>query len=262
MPLAEVNGVRIEYRMDVSANLPVVLLSNSLSTTFQMWDGQMNALVDRFSVLRWNKRGHGASSAPPPPYTLRQLTEDVRGLLSVLDIDRVHFVGLSTGGAIGQLFAATYPEMTRTLTLCDTSSYVPPEVWDSRIANARANGMEGVADASMERWFTPEFRCREPRIVERFRQMVLETDIDGYIGCASSLKQRMLKPLLKTIEAPTHVIVGAEDPSTPVSHSEILHREIPNSELTIIPDAAHISNAAQPEAFNRALRTFLDRHSP
>ena len=115
MPSAEVNGVRIEYRMDVSADLPVVLLSNSLSTTFQMWDGQMNALVDRFSVLRWNKRGHGASSAPPPPYTLRQLTEDVRGLLSVLDIDRVHFVGLSTGGAIGQLFAATYPEMTRTL---------------------------------------------------------------------------------------------------------------------------------------------------
>ena len=56
MPLAEVNGVRIEYRMDVSADLPVVLLSNSLSTTFQMWDGQMNALVDRFSVLRWNKR--------------------------------------------------------------------------------------------------------------------------------------------------------------------------------------------------------------
>ena len=201
MPLVEVNGVRIEYRMDVSADLPVVLLSNSLSTTFQMWDGQMKALVDRFSVLRWNKRGHGASSAPPPPYTLRQLTEDVRGLLSVLDIDRVHFVGLSTGGAIGQLFAATYPEMTRTLTLCDTSSYVPPEVWDSRIANARANGMEGVADASMERWFTPEFRRREPRIVERFRQMVLETDIDGYIGCASSLKQRMLKPLLKTIRS-------------------------------------------------------------
>ena len=69
MPLAEVNGVRIEYRMDVSADLPVVLLSNSLSTTFQMWDGQMNALVDRFSVLRWNKRGHGASSAPPPTLT-------------------------------------------------------------------------------------------------------------------------------------------------------------------------------------------------
>ena len=92
--------------------------------------------------------------------------------------------------------------------------------------------------------------------------MVLETNIDGYIGCASSLKQRMLKPLLKTIEAPTHVIVGAEDPSTPVSHSKILHRGIPKSELTIIPDAAHISNAAQPEAFNGALRTFLDRHSP
>lgn len=179
MPLAEVNGVRIEYRMDVSADLPVVLLNNSLSTTFQMWDGQMNALVDRFSVLRRNKRGHGASSAPPPPYTLSQLTEDVRGLLSVMDIDRVHFVGLSTGGAIGQLFAATYPEMTRTLTLCDTSSYVPPKVWDSRIANARANGMEGVVDASMERWFTPEFRRDKPRIVERFRQMVLETDIDG-----------------------------------------------------------------------------------
>ncbi|MEC8174747.1 MAG: alpha/beta hydrolase, partial [Pseudomonadota bacterium] len=70
---------------------------------------------------------------------------------SVLDIDRVHFVGLSTGGAIGQLFAATYPEMTRTLTLCDTSSYAPSEVWDSRIANARANGMEGFVDASMER---------------------------------------------------------------------------------------------------------------
>ncbi|MDP7392317.1 MAG: 3-oxoadipate enol-lactonase, partial [Alphaproteobacteria bacterium] len=123
-------------------------------------------------------------------------------------------------------------------------------------------GMEGVADVSMGRWFTPEFRRREPSIVERFRQMVLETNIDGYIGCASSLKQRMLKPLLKTIEAPTHVIVGAENPSTPISHSEILYREIPNTELNIIPDAAHISNAAQPEAFSKALRTFLDRNSP
>ena len=260
MPRIEVNGVELNYRFDGPEDAPVVVMSNSLSTSLEMWDWQLPALTDKYRTLRWDKRGHGGSAVTPPPYDLPMLVEDVRALMRGLGVERAHYVGLSTGGAIGQLFAIRYPEMVRSLVLCDTSSYVPPDVWDGRMANAREGGMEAVARASMERWFTPAFRASRPEDVEVFRRMVTGTRMDGYIGCASALNQRMLRPLLKTIFAPTLVIVGADDPSTPVEHSEIIHREIEGSELVVIEDAAHISNVAQPEIFNRTLRTFLDRY--
>jgi len=260
MPRIEANGVELNYRFDGPDDAPVVVMSNSLSTSLEMWDWQLSALSDKYRMLRWDKRGHGGSAVTPPPYDLPMLVEDVRSLMLGLGVERAHFVGLSTGGAIGQLFAVRYPEMVRSLVLCDTSSYVPPEVWDGRMANAREGGMEAVARASMERWFTPAFRASRPEDVEIFRRMVTGTRMDGYIGCASALKQRMLRPLLKTISAPTLVIVGADDPSTPVEHSEIIHREIAGSELVMIEGAAHISNVGQPDIFNRILRAFLDQH--
>ena len=259
MPRIEANGVELNYRFDGPEDAPVVVMSNSLSTSLEMWDWQLSALTDKYRMLRWDKRGHGGSAVTPPPYDLPMLVEDVRALMLGLGVERAHYVGLSTGGAIGQLFAVRYPEMVRSLVLCDTSSYVPPEVWDGRMANARKGGMEAVARASMERWFKPAFRASRPEDVEIFRRMVTGTQMDGYIGCASALKQRMLQPLLKTISASALVIVGADDPSTPVEHSEIIHREIAGSELMVIANAAHISNVAQPDDFNRTLRTFLDR---
>lgn len=260
MPVVRVNGVNIDYRLDGPPDGPPVLFSNSLSTDHRMWDSQLTALVDKYHVIRWNKRGHGGSEATPPPYDLPLLAEDVRCLLEALGVARVHYVGLSTGGAIGQLFAATHPECVRSLVLCDTSSYVPADVWDSRMAVARQEGMEGVARASIERWFTPTFRQARPDVIAEFRGMIVSTALDGYLGCASALKQRMLGPLLGKISAPTLIVVGAEDPSTPVAHSEILQRGIEGAELAIIDGAAHISNAAQPEEFNRLLRKFLDAH--
>jgi 3-oxoadipate enol-lactonase len=260
VPKMEANGVELNYRFDGPENAPVVVMSNSLSTSLEMWDWQLPALTDKYRTLRWDKRGHGGSAATPPPYDLAMLVEDIRNLMLGLGVEQAHYVGLSTGGAIGQLFAIRYPEMISSLVLCDTSSYVPPDVWDGRMANARKGGMEAVAHASMERWFTPAFRASHPEDVGIFRRMVTRTRMDGYIGCASALKQRMLRPLLKTISAQTLVIVGADDLSTPVEHSEIIHREIEGSELVVIEDAAHISNVAQPDIFNRTLRTFLDHY--
>ena len=257
MPVVRANGIDIEIRLDCPTDGLPVILSNSLSTDHRMWDDQLPALADKYRVIRWNKRGHGGSEATLPPY---DLAEDVCCLMNVLGIERAHYVGLSTGGAIGQYLAATQPGRVDALVLCDTSSYVPAEVWDSRMAVARREGMEGVARASIERWFTPAFRQARPDVVAKFHAMIVNTELPGYIGCASALKQRMLGPLLGKISAPTLVVVGAEDPSTPVAHSEVIQRGIAGAELAVIDDAAHISNAAQPEEFNRLLRMFLDRH--
>ena len=260
MPAVQANGIDIEIRVDGPPNSFPVILSNSLSTDYRMWDDQLPALVDKYRVIQWNKRGHGGSEATLPPYDLPLLAEDVRCLMDALGIERAHYVGLSTGGAIGQYFAATQPGRVNALVLCDTSSYVPAEVWDSRMAVARREGMEGVARASIERWFTPAFRDARPDVVAKFHDMIVNTELPGYIGCASALKQRMLGPLLGKIAAPTLVVVGADDLSTPVAHSEVIQGGIAGAELVVIDDAAHISNAAQPEEFNRLLRTFLDRH--
>ena len=260
MPVVRANGIKIEFRLDGPPDGRPVILSNSLSTDYRMWDDQLPALVDKYRVIRWNKRGHGGSETTLPPYDLPLLAEDVRCLMDALGIERAHYVGLSTGGAIGQYFAATQPGRVNSLVLCDTSSYVPSEVWDSRMAVAREEGMEGVARASIERWFTPAFREARPDMIAKFHDMIVNTELAGYIGCASALKQCMLGPLLSKIAARTLIIVGADDPSTPVAHSEVIQRGIAGAELTVIDDASHISNAAQAEEFNRLLRTFLDRH--
>ena len=118
MPAFRANGIDIEIRVDGPPNSFPVILSNSLSTDYRMWDDQLPALVDKYRVIRWNKRGHGVARRPAAD-DLPLLAEDVRCFTDALGIERAHYVGLSTGGAIGQYFAATQPGRVNVLVLCD-----------------------------------------------------------------------------------------------------------------------------------------------
>ncbi len=254
------NNIEIHYELTGSAHAPVVVLSHSLGSAVTMWDPQVEALSSRFRVLRFDTRGHGRSSAPGGSYRLDQLTDDVVDLLAALDIDRVHWVGLSMGGMIGQGLALRYPERLNSLVLSDTMAVVTPEmqeVWLERINTAREQGMRALADATIERWFTEAFRRAHPEAVEPIRRQFIATPVSGYIGCCEAIRHLNYLPRLGEIKLPTLILVGAADPATPVSASEAMHRRMPASQLVVIPEAAHLSNVEQSGRYTELVQEFI-----
>jgi 3-oxoadipate enol-lactonase len=217
-------------------------------------------LEAHFRVLRYDTRGHGLSDAPAGPYTLKQLVDDAIAMLDALKIDQVHWIGLSMGGMIGQGLTLSRPERLKTLVLADTAAIIPAEaqpVWQERIDAARNGGMQAVAESTLERWFTPNYLKNNLPETDRIRQLILATPLDGYIGCSEAIRRLNYLERLNTLDITTLIMVGAEDPGTPVAASEAMHAQIKNSELVVIPQAAHLSNIEQAAVFNDQLMAFL-----
>ena len=254
------NHIQINYELSGKTGAPVVVLSHSLACSLVMWNPQMDDLSPHFQVLRYDMRGHGHSDVTPGPYTIELLAEDVIGLLDALSIDRVHFVGLSVGGMIGQSLVLNHPKRLRSLALCDTAPAVPQEaqpIWQERIERTRAKGMESQVNETMERWFTPAFLKQNPPMVGLIRKQILATPVAGYLGCAEAIRKLNYLNRLSEMKLPTLIMVGEDDPGTPVSASRAIHERIPDSKLVILPSARHLSNVEQAEAFNAALLAFL-----
>lgn len=254
------NHIQINYELSGKKGAPVVALSHSLACSLVMWNPQMDALNPHFQVLRYDLRGHGNSDVTPAPYTLELLAEDVIKLLDALDIDRVHFVGLSVGGMIGQSLALNHAKRLRSLALCDTASTVPQEaqpIWQERIERTRTKGMKSQVDETMERWVTPAFLKKNPPMVGLIRKQILATPVTGYLGCAEAIRKLNYLNRLSEIKLPILIMVGEDDPGTPVSASQAIHERIPDSKLVILPSARHLCNVEQEEAFNAALLGFL-----
>ena len=146
MAIAYVDDVRIHYEVAGDADLPPLVLSNSLGTSLEMWEPQMPALASRFRVVRYDSRGHGASDAPPGPYSIEQLARDVLGLLDRLSIPRAHFCGLSMGGCVGMWIGINAPERLERLVLANTGAKISTaDQWNARIAAAERGGMASIA---------------------------------------------------------------------------------------------------------------------
>lgn len=255
------NGIEMNYVLEGPADAPVVTMSHSLATTLDMWNPQAAALAKRYRVVRYETRGHGSTEAPKGPYTLDLLAADARALLDALKIRRTHWVGLSMGGMIGQALALAAPDRLLSLALCDTSSRVPPEMrptWDERVQTAEQKGMEPLVEPTIARWFTPDFIKRKSDVVETVRAMIRKTPVAGYVGCCQAIKMLDLTDRISAITLPTIVIVGEDDPGTPVAASRTIAERIKAAELAILPKAAHLSNIEQAEAFTSTLTRFLN----
>ncbi len=256
----KVKGMDIHYEISGRQDRSVVMLSHSLASSLKMWEPQIEMLRLHFRVLRYDTRGHGQSQTTSPPYTLELLAEDAIGLLDALSIEQVHWVGLSMGGMIGQAIALNFPQRLLSLSLCDTSSIVPPEmqpVWEERIEGVRTIGMTSQFEATMERWFTPSYLQSHSPMLSLIKEEFLATPAEGYIGCASAIRQLNYLNRLSKINLPTLIMVGEDDPATPVSASQAIHERIKNSKLIVLPSTRHLSNIEQAEAFNRHLLEFL-----
>jgi 3-oxoadipate enol-lactonase len=254
--------VIVHHVVDGPATSPPLVLSNSLGTTLEMWDPQVPSLAERFQVIRYDRRGHGRSPVPPGPYSIADLGADVVALLDELGLERVSFCGLSIGGAVGMWLASEAPERIDRLVLCCTQpAFPPPEQWAERAAAVRAGGVAVVAEAVLERWFTPAFHAARPDVVERFRTMLVETPAEGYAACCEAIGALDLRPGLARIAAPTLVVTGEHDPVASPASGEALAAAIPGARHAVVPGAAHIANAEQPVAFTAALLEHLSPSS-
>ena len=240
---------------------PAVLLAPSLGTTLAMWDTLAEDLARDFRVIRFDIRGHGASPAPEGPYTMTELAGDVVALADALEVDRFAFVGLSLGGAIGQVLALEHPERLSALVLaCTGPVFGDPDTWRERAARVRAEGMGWLDGPTRERWFTPEFRAAEPKAVDEVVGMLTSANRVGYAACCDALAEFDVTADLGRITAPTRVVAGSADPVSGPAAARLLVEGIPGSDLVTIEGVAHIANVAAPAAFDLAVREHLERH--
>lgn len=253
------NGIQMAYQIDGPETGPVVVMSNSLMSSLEMWDDNINALASRYRVVRYDTRGHGKTDVTAGPYSIELLANDLVGLMDALQIPKAHLVGLSMGGMICQFVGAHFPDRVISLSLCDTASEMPPRsLWEDRFAIANEKGLNGLVDGTIKRWFLEGFIAKEPEKIERVRKMILETPVTGYIACASAVRDMAQSTMLLKITSPTMVLVGRQDPACTVDQATVLHRLIRGSSMQIIDEAAHLSNIEKPNTFNDLLKGFLN----
>jgi 3-oxoadipate enol-lactonase len=252
------DGFRIAYRIEGAADKPVLMLANSIATTMNMWDGQLAEFTRHFRVLRYDYRGHGNSDTPDGPYSFDRLGRDVIELLDALHIDRVHFLGLSLGGVIGQWLGIYAPERIHRLILSNTASYLgPPEQWEGLIASVlQPENLSEFADMFMKNWFPSHMLESENALVASFRNMVLATRPQGIAGSWAAIRDMDMRRTVTLINNPTLVIAGQYDTVTLPSHSEWIADAVKNAKLVMLP-AVHMTNVEYETEFLRAVFEFL-----
>jgi 3-oxoadipate enol-lactonase len=240
---------------------PPVILSCSLGTDRSMWDPQTPALAGTHMVVRYDLRGHGQSPAPPGPYAISDLGEDLLALMDRLEIERASLCGVSIGAMTSIWAAANAPERVHRLVLCCTSARFGPEaaeVYRARAQTVRAHTVDAVADGALERWFTPGFREAQPELMAQIRKGLTDTSSEGYAGCCEALAALDLHPALGSISAPTLVIAGAEDPATPPDHGRAIADGIAGARFELIEGAAHLANIEKAELVTPLIAGFID----
>ena len=258
MAFVDIDGGRLHYRVDGAADAPALVLSNSLGTSLSMWETQLPTLSRHFRVLRYDSRGHGQSTVTPGPYSIELLARDALVLLNALDLERVHFCGLSMGGMIGMWLAIHAPERINRLVLSNTAPRIaPPELWNTRIETVRNGGMKAITDGVIGRWFTQAFIARAPEAVEAVRQGLLSTPPEGYIGCCAAIRDMDQRGEVEQIQAPTLVISGTHDVATTPADGRFLVERIAGARYTELA-AAHLSNIEAADQFTEAVLKFLN----
>lgn len=260
MPVVHLAAGDLNYQLEGPADAPVLLLSNSLGTDLGMWDTQMPAFTEHFRVLRYDTRGHGQSQVSAGFYSIEQLSRDVLALLDHLDIARVHFCGLSMGGLIGQWLGINAGARLDKLVLCNTAAKIAnDEVWNSRIDMVLQGGQQAMSDlrdASIARWFTPEFAAAQAAQASRITAMLAATSAQGYAGNCAAVRDADFRQQLAAIKAPTLIVCGTADAVTTPEHGRFMQQRIAGAQLVEL-HAAHLSNVEAGEAFTAALLAFL-----
>jgi 3-oxoadipate enol-lactonase len=258
MPYAELTHVRLHYSLEGREDMPLLVLVHSLGTSLTLWNDVTPALASRHRILRYDLRGHGKSSVPAGPYSIADLSQDLLELLELLKVDCSNICGLSIGGQIAMWLGAHVPRRFGKLIMANTAARIGTvEGWNERIARVHSEGLSGIADEAMTRWFTDAFGQRAAARVTEMRSALAATSAEGYIASCAALRDSDLSAVLPLIEAPVMVICGASDPVTTTGDGRSLAGAMRRASLIEL-DAAHISAVEQPVSFSSAALDFLN----
>jgi len=251
--------VQLDHQVEGPADGPPVVLAPGLGTTRAAWDDLARVLRERYLVVRFDTRGHAGSPMPEGPYTVSALAGDVVRLADDLGIDRFALVGLSLGGAIGQVLALEHPDRLAGLVLCCTvPKFGDPANWVDRAALVRGEGMQALAEPTRGRWFTDEFRAESPAAVERLIAMITSCPVEGYAACCEALAGFDAWPRLGQVRTRTLVIAAEHDQSAPLAEVKEMACTIPGADLVVLDGVAHMANVMAPGRFNDAVLEFLE----
>ena len=261
MKFVKANGLVIHFSDHGRRDGPPLVFINSLGTDFRIWNEVAEILAPDFRILTYDKRGHGLSESGPDKNDMADYARDLAGLLDVLGVGRATIVGLSIGGLIAQELYRQSPERVAALVLCDTAAKIgTDEIWDQRIGEVERGGIEALADAVMERWFTARFRAARSTELAGMRAMLTRTPRQGYLAACGALKRADLRPYARRVQAPTLCLVGDEDGSTPPALVKETAALIPGSRFEIIEGAGHLPNVEKPEVLAKLVAEHARRN--
>lgn len=256
MHMADLGDVRLHYRIDGPEDGAPVVFANSLGTDMRLWDPIMPLLPGGLRVLRYDKRGHGLSTCPSGPYGMGALVSDVEQLMDHLGFRDAFFVGLSIGGLIAQGLAVKRLDLMRAMVLSNTGAKIgTKDMWADRIAAVEAGGIEALADATMERWFSRAF-LDTPEL-ELWRNLLVRQPDAGYAGCSAAISGTDFYATTATLRLPTLGIAGSEDGATPPDLVREMVDLVPGSKFHLIRKAGHLPCVEQPEEYARVLTDFM-----
>ncbi|MHA6344778.1 3-oxoadipate enol-lactonase [Roseivivax sp. CAU 1761] len=256
MHMAEVNGVKLHYRLDGDPDGTPVVFANSLGTDLRLWDAVLPHLPAGLRILRYDKRGHGLSDAPPAPYAMGALVRDVEALMDHVGMRDAIFVGLSIGGMIAQGLAAKRLDLVRGLVLSNTAAKIGTrEMWSDRIAAVEEGGIAALADPILERWFSAPFRATAE--FHAWRNMLIRQPLAGYVGCCHAIAGSDFLASTAQLRLPVLGIAGSEDGSTPPDLVRESVELVPGAAFELIRGAGHLPCVEAPEEYAAILTGFL-----
>jgi 3-oxoadipate enol-lactonase len=247
------DGTRLHVRDEGEG--PALVFANSLGTDLRLWDAIVPHFPDR-RIVRYDKRGHGRSDVPEPPYSMGTLVSDVETILDRLGITSCTFIGLSIGGMIAQALAVKRPDLVARMVLSNTAARIGDDkLWDMRIETALRDGMGPLVDGVMQRWFGRDFLASDA--LPLWRDRFAATPPKGYAGCSAAIKGTDLYTPTSGLRLPVLAIAGSEDGATPPDLVRETAALIPGARFEIIRRAGHLPCVERPDDYAALLRSFL-----
>lgn len=259
MQFANINGITLHYQV-ISApeDKPTIVFSNSLATDFRIWRDCVVRLVGECSMVMYDKRGHGLSDIGPTPYKLDDHVNDLAGLMDHLGIANAVICGLSIGGMIAQGLNFLRPDLVRAMILCDTGAKIGDDaMWNDRMDIVNNEGLDGLVEGNMQRWFTPDFHANRADELTGISNMFLRVPVKGMLASMAALRDADLRAAAPQTKVPTICIVGDQDGSTPPAMVLELAKSIPDARYEVIKGAGHIPCVEQPEILVDIINAFL-----
>lgn len=252
-----VAGEAFNVLVEGEEGAPVLILAHSLGTNLHLFDKLMPELLRHFRVVRYDSRGHGASVVSPGPYSIGQLGQDALRILDALQVEKAHWLGISKGGAVGLWLLTHAPERIGRAVLANVGAQIgSSDMWNERINTVREKGIESLAPATLENWFTRGFRESHSDEVDHYWEMLLSTPTEGYVGACAALRDMDQRESIRTIANPVLVVVGRHDPITPPGVGALVASAVPGAKLVTL-ETAHLSCVEDPAGFGQAALEFL-----